>query len=185
MRAITALLLFAAAGCGVPWLTTVQSGPPSAIAGAPQVTYAADFNQMMLDGMPVGQVLAQEPPNEQANIQAAFQQMDQEFLQAFSSRINVPVVPAAGPPQPGEVRLTGIYTNVYRGARGPIGAATQVTMRFSFSVGGQTTDEAEMTFSIKPSLTRSSVARRMTGCARQLGGYAGRFFNYEQGRTGG
>ncbi|MEM9068402.1 MAG: hypothetical protein AAGE52_07840 [Myxococcota bacterium] len=181
MRTVCALVLLAA-GCGAPWAVVVQSGPPSAIAGATQLTYASDFNQLILDGQPVANLLAAESPDEQANLQAAFQQMDQEFLGTFTGRANAAVAPAAGPPQPGEVRLTAIYENIQRGARGPIGSPTRVTMRFSLSVGGQVTDEVQMSRAISPSLTRSSVARRLHAIGRQLGDYAGRFFNDEQGR---
>lgn len=179
---LSAIALLAASGCGAPWATIVQSGPPSAIAGAQQVSYAASFDSLILDGQPVGQVLAQESPDEQSAIQTAFQEMDQEFFQAFSEGVDVPVVPAAAPPQPGEVRLTAVFSEIQRGARGPIGRPTLVTARFQFSVGGQVTDEAEASCQIGPSLTRSSAARRMTACARTLGRYAARYFNSEQSR---
>ncbi len=170
------------AGCGAPWTTVVQSGPPSAIAGATQVSYAADFDSSTLDEQPLNQLLAQASPDERSSIESALREMDQEFLQAFASEVDVPVVPAAGSPQPGEVRLTAVFAHIQRGARGPIGAPTRVTMRFRFSVDGQVTDEAEASCRIGPSLARSSATRRMNACARKLGGYAARYFDSERQR---
>ena len=177
MRALSGILLLLIAGCAPPWAIVVQSGPPSAAAGAPQITYAADFQQLVLDGQPAGNLIGGESANEQANIQQALQEMDAEFFQNFAGRLDVPVTPAAAPPAQGEVRLTGIYAYVQRGARGPIGAATVVTMRYQVSLGGQVVDEVEMTRQLKPSLTRSSIARRMKWCGGQLGSYAAKFFN--------
>lgn len=179
-RALT-LILFFAAGCGPPWAIIVQSGPPSAAAGAPQITYAADFQQLIMDGQPIGNILAAESPNEQASIQQAFAEMDQEFFSQLSSRVNIPITPAQGPPQQNEVRLTGIYSQIQRGARGPVGSASVVVMRYSVSVNGQVVDEVEMSRSLAPSLTRSSRARRLKWCAGQLGSYAARFINQIQG----
>ncbi len=176
------LALLLASGCGAPWTTLVQSGPPSAIAGAQQLTYASDFSSLIMDGQPIAQILAQESPEEQGNIQSAFQAMESEFLQAFASNVHVPVTPAAGPPQPGEVRLTAVFTDIRRGARGPMGRATGVTVHFQFSVGGQVTDEAEASCALSPSLTRASRTRRMTSCAERLGRLAARYFNSEQQR---
>lgn len=179
MRALTFGFLLVV-GCGVPWAVTVQSGPPSAIAGATQITYASEFSQLIMDGQPAAELLAQQDPNEQANIQQALQEMDQEFINNFASRANVTVTPATAPPQEGEIRMTGLYTYVDRGARGPIGRSTVVTMRYSFSVSGQVVDEAEMSRSMKPSLTRSSIARRMRAVAGQLGSYGAKYFNQLQ-----
>jgi len=176
------LATLALSGCGAPWILVNQSGPPSALAGAQQITYASDFNQSLLDGVPIGQVLAAESPNEQASIQATLQQMDQELVNAFASGVSVPVVAAAGPPQPGEVRCTAIYTQMQRGARGPVGRATDISVQLSWSVGGQITDEVIVQSRIGPSITRASVSRRMVGAGRQLGQLAARFFNSEQGR---
>ena len=180
MKKLTLLLFFAAA-CGPPWAIVVQSGPPSAAAGAPQITYAADFQQLIMDGVPIGNLLAAESPNEQANIQQAFAEMDQEFFNQLSSRSNTPLVPAQGPPQPNEVRLTGIYVDIQRGSRGPRGAPSSLVMRFSVSVGGQVVDEVEMSRRVAPSITRPAPGRRLKGCAAQLGSYAARFVNQLQG----
>ncbi len=177
MKPALSLILFFAAACGPPWAVIVQSGPPSAAAGAPQITYAADFQQLIMDGQPIGTILQAESPNEVANIQQAFATMDQEFFSQMTSRSNVPIQPAQGPAQQNEVRLTGIYSQIQRGARGPIGSPTVVIMRYSVSVNGQVVDEVEMSRKLGPSLTRSSRARRMRWCAGQLGSYAARFIN--------
>ena len=53
LRLLPLAALLALAGCSPPWLTLVQSGPPSALAGAPSFEVAFDFSRMMIDGQPI------------------------------------------------------------------------------------------------------------------------------------
>ena len=172
MRTLLVLTVALLASCGPPWAVLVQSGPPSAVAGAQSVSYAADFSQVIIDGNPFGA----EPPGEQQSLSEAFGNMDQRFLEAFSGRMPVPVVPANAPPGPGEVRMSPVFVEIVRGARGPIGGASQLVTRFRWTIGGQVTDEVEVYCSVSPSLTRMSVGGRLNSCAQRAGKQAAQFF---------
>lgn len=174
---LPSLVLALLASCGPPWAVIVQSGPPSALAGAQSVTYAADFNEVLIDGNPYGA----EPPNEQQSLSEVFATMDQNFLEQFSSRMPVPVVPANAPPGPGEIRMSPVFVEIVRGTRGPIGRQpTQLVTRFRWTVGGQITDEVEVFCSITPALTRPSVGGRLNNCAKRAGAQAAQFFERAQ-----
>jgi hypothetical protein len=173
MRYLLVLTVALLASCGPPWAVLVQSGPPSAVSGAQSVSYAADFSQVLVDGHPFGA----EPPNEQQSLSEAFANMDQHFLEEFSGRMMVPVVPANAPPGPGEVRMSPVFVEVVRGTRGPIGfAATELRTRFRWTIGGQVTDEVEVYCKVSPALTRPSVAGRLNSCAQRAGRQAAQFF---------
>ncbi len=89
---------------------------------------------------------------------------------------------AQAPPGAGEVRLTVQYTDIVRGARGPIGKATQVTARLVWSIGGQVSDVIELTQASGPSITRPSAAQRINICNAQIARLAAEFISREQQR---
>ncbi|MFK8000249.1 MAG: hypothetical protein AB8H86_11675 [Polyangiales bacterium] len=178
---LTALLVLV--GCSPPWLTLVQSGPPSALAGAPSFEVAFDFSRMIIDGQPVAQLMQSVPPDEHADLDNTFVEMQSVFLERLANRAGVPVQQASGPPAPGVLRLTVAFTMVQRGPRGPIGfSSTAVTSEALWSLNGQPTDTVSMTRESSPSLMRPSVAQRMKLCAGELGTLTARFFQSEQSR---
>ena len=177
------LLVVALFGCAPPWATLAQSGPPSALAGAPAVSVMFNFNEANIGGVPVQQELASLSPDERADLEGAFGDMQSAFMEEFAGRVGVPVMPAQAAPQPGEVRAEVAFTYMQRGPRGPIGFSnTEVTAQIRWSVGGQITDVIEMTRVSKPALTRPSVAQRLRICASGLGALTAKFFEREQGR---
>ena len=182
-RLLAVSLIVFAGACAPPWTTLQQSGPPPALQGAQMITLAFNFAELNIDGQPIDQVIPTLAPDERADLEGAFTDMQGAFMEEFSSRVSVPVQLAAGPPAPGEVRAEVAFTFIQRGTRGPIGFSnTEVVGQIRWSVGGQTTDAIEMLRISKPSLTRPSVAQRMRICASQLGSLTARFFEREQGR---
>ena len=176
-------MLFTLAGCSPPWLTLTQSGPPSALAGAPAFDVAFDFSRMVIDGQPVDQLMQTVPPDEHADLEGVFIEMQGVLLEELATRAGVPVQQATGPAAPGALRLTVAFTMVQRGPRGPIGfSSTEVTSEAIWSLNGQVTDTVSMTRASAPSLLRPSVAQRMKICARELGVLTARFFQSEQSR---
>ncbi|MFT5355944.1 MAG: hypothetical protein ACI9KE_003165 [Polyangiales bacterium] len=183
LRLVSLAALLAVVGCSPSWLTLVQSGPPSALAGAPAFDVAFDFSRMIIDGQPVEQLMHTMPPDEHADLEGAFVEMQRVFLEELAAQSGVPVQQANGPPAPGTLRLTVIFTMVQRGPRGPIGfSSTEVTSEAQWSLNGQLTDRASMTRTSSPSFLRPRVAQRMKICAGELAGLTARFFESEQNR---
>lgn len=183
LRFIPLAALLTLVGCSPPWLTLVQSGPPSALAGAPGFDVAFDFSRLIIDGQPVAQLMQSVPPDEHADLDNTFVEMQSVFLERLAARAGVPVQHANGPAAPGTLRLTVSFTTIQRGPRGPIGfSSTEVTSEAQWSLNGQVTDTIAMSRDSSPSLMRPSVAQRMKLCAGELGTLTARFFQSEQGR---
>jgi hypothetical protein len=183
LRLVSLVVLLALVGCSPSWLTLVQSGPPSALAGAPGFDVAFDFSRMSIDGQPVEYLMQTLPPDEHADLEGAFIEMQRVFLDELAAQAGVPVQQANGPPAPRTLRLTVVFTMVQRGPRGPIGfSSTEVTSEAQWSLNGQLTDSTSMTRTSSPSFLRPLVAQRMKICAGELAGLTARFFESEQDR---
>lgn len=138
---------------------------------------------MIIDGQPVASLMQTVPPDEHADLEGVFIEMQGVFLEKLAARAGVPVQQATGPAAPGTLRLTVAFTMVQRGPRGPIGFSnTEVTSEAQWSLNGQVTDTVSMTRVSSASLLRPSVAQRMKLCSGELGTLTARFFQSEQGR---
>jgi len=159
--ALSLTMLALGAGCGSAWTVVQQSGPPSALRGTNVIVAATDYAQANMDGLPAGQAIGALPADEQADVQNVLGEMQGVFVTELSARAPVGVTAANGPAAPGETRVTMRVLDITRGGHGPFSAATALHVRLSFSVGGQVTDEIEITRQMKWSLTHPSAAQRL------------------------
>ena len=176
------LLAFAAVGCGPPWLVIQQSGPPSALRAADRVTVFFDVSQALVDGVPIAQEMARLPPDERADLDRAMRELGRIYVGELASSLPVPITVAQGPPSAGEMRCVASVVTVDRGARGPFGQPTRVTMRLEWSVNGQITDAIVIQESVDANVVRPSVAQRIRVAAGQLAHVSASFFRREQSR---
>ncbi|HJK95113.1 MAG TPA: hypothetical protein RMH85_25570 [Polyangiaceae bacterium LLY-WYZ-15_(1-7)] len=181
--ALLAALLIGGVGCGPPWQVIQQSGPPSALRGAQQVSVATDFSQLMIRNRTLDQEMAARDPNEQAAMQEVINVMDQNFRQELSLRLGVPVVPAQGPPQPGEVRVVARWTYMDMGKYAVIYARdTDLRTRLVWSVGPQVVDEIEVRAVRNADRYHPAIVQRVGAAAQVTAQLAARFFQAEQNR---
>jgi len=179
---LTGMVMVLAAGCGAPWTVVTRSGPPSALRGANPLVADADFTQATMDGVPIAQAIGALPANEQSDVQTMLADLQQTFITELASDVPVQVVTSNGPLAPGEVRVTMRAIDIARGGHSPFSPPSSLTVRISFSVGGQITDEVEMTRRMNWAVTRPSAARRLRGLATQMAQMGARFFRREQSR---
>jgi hypothetical protein len=185
-RGLRSSLLFVALtliGCGPPWAVIQQSGPPSALQGAPQVTAAVDFSQLTFGGKTLDQMMAERNPEEQQALNDVFAAMAEAFPVALAERLAVPVVAASGPPQPGEVRVTAQFLD------GDLGKYVFVYARDSFlttnlvwSVGGQDVDVIQTRVVVQASRSQPAIIQRMRIASTNTGRLGAEFFRREQAR---
>jgi len=162
-------------GCA-PYTVVQQSGPPSALQGAQQITVSFDWSQVLVLGKPEAAYLAEKTAEEQADFQVIKQETDAAVLQGLQENGGPGVafaVAAADPAAPSVVVQylevqTGIYTYV-------VNLPSKVRTRFLWSRDGKVTDVIETRAMVAASLTTPSDHQRMGMVGRLLGKAAGKF----------
>ena len=162
-------------GCA-PYTVVQQSGPPSALQGAQQITVSFDWSQVLVLGKPEAAYLAEKTAEERADFQVIKQETDAAVLQGLQENGGPGVtfaVAAADPAAPSVVVQylevqTGIYTYV-------VNLPSKVRTRFLWSRDGKVTDVIETRAMVAASLTTPSDHQRMGMVGRLLGKAAGKF----------
>lgn len=178
-----AALAIILSGCVPPWAVLQQSGPPSALRGATQVTAAVDFSQLTFGGKNLDQMMAERDPEEQQALNDVLAAMAQAFPAALAERLNVPVVPAQGPPQPGEVRCTAVFVEGDLGKYVVVFARNSLlTTNLVWSVGGQDVDVVQTRVVVEANIRQPAIIQRMRIASTNTGHLGARFFASEQER---
>lgn len=176
-RPIALVTLALLAACAPPWAVIRQSGPPSALAGAQQVSVATDFNSLMMGGLPVAQYIASHAPEEQAAFQEVLRATDEGFRAELANRLMVPTVAAMAPPQPGEVRVTARFVFMEQGKYAFIyKQPSELTTRLVWSVGGVEVDEIETYVRVTAEINRPAIIQRLRIAATITARHAASFF---------
>jgi hypothetical protein len=180
---LVAILGLGLIGCGPPWAVLQQSGPPSALRGAPQVTAAVDFSQLTFGGKTLDMMMAERDPEEQQALNDVFASMAQAFPAALAERLNVPVVPAQGPPMPGEIRCTAVFVEGDLGKYVVMFARDSwLTTNLVWSVGGQDTDVIQTRVVVQANIRQPAIIQRMRIATTNTGHLGAEFFRREQAR---
>ncbi|MCA9607425.1 MAG: hypothetical protein H6721_00125 [Sandaracinus sp.] len=170
-------------GCGPPWAVIQQSGPPSALQGASQITVAVDFSQLTFDGKNLDQMMAERNPEEQAALNDVLTTLALAFPAALAERVNVPVVAAQGPPQPGEVRCTAVFVEGDLGKYMIVFARNSwLTTNLVWSVGGEEVDVIQTRVVVEANVDQPAIIQRVRIASTQTGNLGANFFTREQSR---
>lgn len=171
-----------AAGCA-PWKVIRESGPPSALKGAPRIEVAFDYSQASLGGMPEAAWIARQPPDEQAAYDEVKRGMDAAFIAAIARSAGVSVVPMApgAPPSADAAQLTVQYTFIEQGKYAVVFRMdSQVDAILSWGRNGQVTDQIQIRQTVEATLTRPAILQRMSVAGDRIGELGARFFREAQ-----
>jgi hypothetical protein len=168
------VLVFAAfTSCGPPWKVVRVSGPPSALAGQTDVAVAFDYSRMYVEGRTeqdwVASKTAEEAkyPETWADLKGRF---EAAVVQGMRSRFPSAHAVQAGPGSP--VMVVEVH-NFKLGKFIPfVMPPTVLEASLIFQVGGQATDEIQLTRSYPASITQPSVFNHIPYIGDAFG-YAG------------
>jgi hypothetical protein len=175
-----ALLL--ATGC-TPWSVIRESGPPSALKGAPRIEVSFDYSQASLGGMSEAAWIARQPPDEQAAYAEVKRNMDEAFLAALARTAGVSVIPVAPgvPPSQEAAQLIVRYTFIEQGKYAVFFRMnSEVQAILAWGRSGQITDEIQIQRTVEAELSRPAIIQRMRVATDQLGELGAKFFRQAQ-----
>ena len=169
--------------CGPPWAVIQQSGPPSALAGARQVTVAIDFSNLHVGGEPIDSYMAHQDGERQRAVDEVLQATADAFVAELIASIPVTVIPVDAPPQPGEVRVTARFVDLVMGKYAIIYRQdSRLTTNMEWSVGGQVTDHIQTTVFVAAEIARPSIVQRLRVAGSNTARLGASFFRREQTR---
>ena len=177
-RVLSLLAVLGLSACGgAPWEVIMQSGPPSALLSVNQLSIAVDSTQLMVNGKPVAEVNAEED-----DFPGAVSGMEAAFGTAFQGYSGVPIVPAMGPPQPQEFRVTARFVEVDPGKYAFVYARdTVLVARVVFTFGMNVVDEIEVRTVVDASRRQPSIVQRMQIAGRITGERGAQYFRQARG----
>ncbi len=101
----------------------------------------------------------------------------------LAERLNVPVVPAQGPPMPGEIRCTAVFVEGDLGKYVVMFARDSwLTTNLVWSVGGQDTDVIQTRVVVQANIRQPAIIQRMRIATTNTGHLGAEFFRREQAR---
>jgi len=175
-------LLALAAGCSQPWTVIRQSGPSPALLGAGPLTISWDISELELDGDSVEDAMASLSPTDRSRLDAALRDMRSTYMGELEAQLPVRVGAASGAPGPDEVRIHARVLELERGARGPVGGATELVMQVDWLAGGEVVDAIRIERAEPPTMQRPTVAERMRLLAAEAAQITAGFYESEQDR---
>lgn len=180
---VVALLVGLFSGCGPSWKVVRVSGPPSALTSVTDIAVAFDYSQMIVEGRNektwTDLKTAEDPkyPETWADLKGRFENAVLEGVRVQ--------YPGAHPVAAGQ----GQAVMVIRPQTFQLGKfipfvmpPTVINSNIAFDVGGQITDEINITRSYPASVTQPSVFNHIGHVGQAIGRVGGAFLESRRGK---
>jgi hypothetical protein len=176
-------------GCTPTWLVLKESGPPSALRGAPSVSVSFDYSTLVVNGMGRAktetewvEAKAAEDPSYPATWEALKGKWEEGFMDGFAAGSPVPVTRtvAGGEPPADAVSLVVMMNQLQIGKYVPFNTTlTTVQATYAWSRGDKLVDEIRTISYIAPTLLTPSVAPQLASIGHDVGRSNGKFARHK------
>jgi hypothetical protein len=161
-----------------PYKIIVQSGPPSALAGATTMTIRYDYSQVAISNkrMSEQQWLDSREKDEHRNTYLETKESANTGISEGLVKKISGVQFANGEAPAGTIQITVFYLEWEEGMyAGPVAWPSKITASVQFSRDGQVLDEIQMHVEEQASLVTPAPQQRLHTCGKRIGEYAAHY----------
>jgi hypothetical protein len=161
-----------------PYTIIVQSGPPSALAGATSMTIRYDYSQIAISDKRMSEqqwLETREKEEHRTTYLETKVSADTGVAEGLSSRVGG-VQFAEGEAPAGTIQITVFYLEWEEGMyAGVVAWPSRITARVQFSKDGQVVDEIEIRVQEQASLYTPAPQQRLHTCGKRIGEFTAHY----------